>query len=224
MWGNSHNILGTLIDFAATNPNVILEMKSKSDNISHLLKSTLPPNLICTWSLATDTIIRHEEHGTASMERRLDAARKLADKGGLVGFHFHPIVHYDNWRHEYGEIADRLQQMFQPTEVVMVSLGTLTYTKAVIKKIRERNSQSKILKMELAESDGKLSYPDELKIEMFSHLYQSFNSSWHSNTFFYLCMENRRLWEPVFGHYYDSNEQFEQAMKLNYMEKIKEIR
>jgi spore photoproduct lyase len=224
MWGNSHNILDTLLDFATTNPNVILEMKSKSDNISHLLKSTLPPNLICTWSLATNTIIGNEEHGTASLERRLEAAHKLAEKGALVGFHFHPIVHYDKWKHEYGEIADRLQQIFQPTEVAMISLGTLTYTKAVIKKIRERNSQSKILKMELVESDGKLSYPDDLKIEMFSHLYHSFNSSWHSNVFFYLCMENRRLWEPVFGYQYDSNEQFEQTMKLSYMEKIKEIR
>jgi spore photoproduct lyase len=224
MWGNSHNILDTLLDFAAANPNVILEMKSKSDNISHLLKSTLPPNLICTWSLATDTIIGNEEHGTASLDRRLEAARQLADKGALVGFHFHPIVHYDKWEHEYREIADRLQQMFQPKEVVMISLGTLTYTKAVIKKIRERNSQSKILKMELVESDGKLSYPDDLKIEMFSRLYQSFNPSWHSDTFFYLCMENRRLWEPVFGFQYDSNERFEQAMKQCYMEKIKENR
>ncbi len=224
MWGNSHNILDTLLDFATANPNVILEMKTKSDNISHLLKSTLPPNLICTWSLATDTIISNEEHGTASLERRLEAARKLADEGVLVGFHFHPIVHYDEWRYEYGKIADRLQQMFQPMEVAMISLGTLTYTKAVIKKIRERNSQSKILKMELVESDGKLSYPDDLKIAMFSHLYKSFNSSWHTDTFFYLCMENQRLWEPVFGYQYDSNEQFEQAMKLSYMEKIKEIR
>jgi spore photoproduct lyase len=223
MWGNSHNILDTLIDLAATYPNVILEMKSKSDNISHLLKTTLPPNLICTWSLATDTIISNEEHGTASLQRRLEAARQLADKGALVGFHFHPIVHYDKWKLEYGEIADRLQRMFQPKEVVMISLGTLTYTKAVIKKIRERNSQSKILKMELIESDGKLSYPDELKIEMFSHLSQSFSPSWHRETFFYLCMENRRLWEPVFGYQYDSNEQFEQAMKQSYIEKIKEI-
>ncbi len=220
MWGNSHQILDTLIDFATTHPNVILEMKTKSDNISHLLKSTLPPNLIFTWSLAPETIIGNEEHGTASLERRLTAARRLADRGLLVGFHLHPIVHYDRWREEYEELTYRLQQLFAPAEVVMLSLGTLTYTKKVIKQIRERNNKSKILKMELVESEGKLSYPDELKLEMFSHLYQSFSSSWQSEVFFYLCMENRRFWEPLFGYQYSSNEHFEQAMKTSYMEKI----
>ncbi len=224
MWGNSHQILDTLLDFASANPNVILEMKTKSDNISYLLKTAIPPNIICTWSLSTDTIINNEEHGTVSLERRLTAARRLADRGVLVGFHFHPIIHYDKWRVEYVEVVDRLQQMFQPAEVAMISLGTLTYTKAVIKKIRERNIHSQVLKMELVESDGKLSYPDELKIELFSHLYGAFSQSWHADTFFYLCMENRRLWKPVFGHHYDSNEQFEQDMKQSYMHKIKEIR
>ena len=77
--------------------------------------------------------------------------------------------------------------------------------------------------MPLVESDGKLSYPDELKLEMFGLAYRSL-AAWHDQVFFYLCMENQRLWQPVFGFDYASNEAFEQAMKGSYMTKIVERR
>jgi spore photoproduct lyase len=221
MWGNSHGTLEALLEFARSHPNVILELKSKSDNIGYLLEQPLPANLICSWSLSPQTIIDHEEHGSSSLERRLWAARQIADHGGLVGFHFHPIIHYHGWREEYAAIAESIQQQFLPRELVMVSLGTLTYTKPVIRQIREKGAMSKILKMDLVEADGKLSYPDEIKRELFSHLYDSFSPQWKNELFFYLCMENQRHWEPVFGYQYESNEQFEAAMKTAYMEKIR---
>ena len=76
--------------------------------------------------------------------------------------------------------------------------------------------------MPLTESDGKLSYPDGIKLEMFSHAYRSF-ASWHGRVFFYLCMENRRLWQPVFGVEYPSNQAFEEAMKASYLQKIRRM-
>ncbi len=220
MWGNSHHTLDALLAFARSHPNVILELKSKSDNIGHLLAQEIPANLICTWSLNPQTLIEHEEHGSASLERRLGAARRVADHGGLVGFHFHPIIHYQGWREEYTAVVHTLQQMFSPREVVLVSLGTLTYTKQVIRQIRQKGMPSKILKMELVEADGKLSYPEEIKLDLFAHLYNSFNPQWQQGVFFYLCMENQRFWKPVFGYDYESNEQFERAMKAAYRKKI----
>jgi spore photoproduct lyase len=224
MWGNSHRILDILLQFAHQHPNVILEFKSKSDNIHHLLSRDVPPNVICTWSLNTPTIITYEELGTASLERRLLAARRAAEHGVLVGFHLHPLVHYASWQKEYADVVRQICAFFQPEQVVMLSLGTLTFTKRVLRKIRERNIASKILKLELVESDGKLSYPEETKLDLFSHLYHCFPSSWHDQVFFYLCMENQRLWKPVFGFEYDSNEQFERRMLQIYSEKIRSKR
>ena len=220
MWGNQAGILDALVDFAGANPNVILELKTKSKNISYLLKHPIPPNILCTWSLNTQTLIEHEEHLTASLEERLQAARRVADKGILVGFHFHPMIHYEHWREDYTALFERLTRMFTPREVALVSLGTLTYIKPVIKQLRARSGfRSKILQMPLVESDGKLSYPQEIKSEMFSLAYASL-AAWHGQVFFYLCMENQRLWQPVFGFDYASNEAFEQAMKSSYMDKI----
>ncbi len=219
MWGNHQGVLEALCTFAEQNPNVLLELKTKSRNIGWLLDNPVPKNVICTWSLNAQVIIDHEEHLTASLRQRLDAAHAMARKGVLVGFHFHPIVHYSGWEPDYTDLAHTLVQTFDPDQVAMVSLGTLTYTRAVMKTIRKRNLKSKILQMPLEECAGKLSYPEHVKIDMFSAVYDAFEH-WHERVFFYLCMEPHDLWKPVFGYQYDNNRDFENAMKNAYFDKV----
>jgi spore photoproduct lyase len=219
MWGNKEEILDALFDFARKNSNVILEFKTKSNNIKYFLENEVPKNIICTWSLNTPTIIENEEHLAASLNQRIEAAKKVSDKGVLVGFHFHPIVHYENYLAEYEEVYKTLIDTFDSKKVALVSLGTLTFIKPVINKIRSRNFKSKILQMPMTDANGKQSYPLEIKREMFKHAYDSFKP-WHKDVYFYLCMEDESLWKDVFGYEYSSNNQMEEFMKMSYMGKI----
>lgn len=221
MWGNREGILDKLNSFATANRNVILELKTKSRNVSWLLENDVSPNIFATWSLNTPTIVNNEEHFTASLDQRLDSARKVADKGIPVGFHFHPIVHYKNWKEDYLAITETIQSRFKPDEVALISLGTLTYIKPVIRKIRDRDMQSKILEMPMVDAGGKLSYPMEIKKDLFGTVYNSFSSKWKNDVFFYLCMEDQSLWKPLFGRSYSSNEEFEQDMISSYFKKVK---
>lgn len=223
MWGNSHGVLDAVIDFAHKNPNVILELKTKSANVKHLIQSGAPKNIICTWSLNTPTLIRHEEHGTATLEKRLAAARQVADAGYIVGFHFHPIIHYDNYAVDYQSVVKQLTAQFSTDEVALVSMGTLTYIKSVMREIRKKAIPGQILKMPMVDADGKMSYPDDIKLSLFSHVYDSFPNEWKSNVFYYLCMENQRFWKPIFGFEYASNNEFETAMKKAYLSKINPV-
>jgi spore photoproduct lyase len=219
MLGNKNGILEALIEFARQNPNVILEFKSKSDNIDYLLKVKLPPNIICTFSLNPQIVIDSEEHFTASLKRRIKAALKLSQKGILVGFHFHPMIWFKEWQEEYKYAANELVQKFDPKTVALVSMGTLTFIKPVLRQIRSNASHTKILQMPLTGAHGKFSYPLSIKEQMFSTLYKAFEA-WHDEVFFYLCMEDESLWKSVFGFEYESNEIFEKAMKKAYMRKI----
>lgn len=219
MWGNRSGILEALLAFASKHPNVILEFKSKSDTIEYLLQNEIPKNVICTWSLNPQVIIEHEEKRTASLKKRIQSAKALSDKGVLVGFHFHPMVLFEGWQQAYCDIAHELIAHFQPEKVALVSMGTLTFIKSVLKKIRLRAHGTKILQMPLVNASGKYSYPLSLKEEMFSTLYQVF-LPWHEKVFFYLCMEDERLWQKVFGYEHTSNEAFEKAMAQAYNDKI----
>lgn len=221
MWGNRHGILDALFDFARKNRNVILELKTKSDNIGYLLENEVPKNILCTWSINTETIIENEEHLSASLDKRIASARRLANKGVLVGFHFHPIVVYEDYLQEYRAVIKELVNTFSPKEVALVSLGTLTFIKPVIKKLRKRNFKSKILQMPLEEAGGKQSYPLYIKEEMFQGIYEAF-TPWHKKVYFYMCMEDESLWKKVFGYEYASNEAMEEDMIKNYTSKIKQ--
>ena len=223
MWGNHQGVLVALSEFAVKNPNVILELKTKSKNIAWLLNNDYPPNIICTWSLNPQTIIDHEEHLTASLIQRIESAQKIAAKGRLVGFHFHPIIKYKNWQNEYEDICRQILEKFEPFQVAMVSMGTLTFTRSVMKTIRKRPFISKILQMPMEEIAGKYSYPLDEKIEMFATIYNSLHA-WNKEVFFYLCMEAQRLWKPVFGSEYRTNTELEVAMKSAYFAKIHAIK
>lgn len=221
LWGNHNNNLAAICDFAAKNPNVILELKTKSKNIAWLLANDYPRNVICTWSLNPQEVIDFEEHQTASLRERITSARKITDKGRLVGFHFHPMLWLKNHAKAYGDIAAILQSEFTADEIAMISMGSLTYTKDVMRTIRKRQFHSKILQMPLQKVAGKYAYPVEIKVEMFKNLYDAF-ASWQSEVFFYLCMEPASLWSKIFG--YDShtdNHAFESAMKASYFKKMR---
>lgn len=224
MWGNHNGNLAALCDFAADHPNLILEFKTKSKNIAWLLENDFPENILCTWSLNPQEIIDNEEHQTASLTERIKSARRIADKGRLVGFHFHPMIWFHGFEQAYADIADSLLQQFDADEVALISMGSLTYTKDVMRTIRKRDFKSKILQMPFERVAGKFAYPDEIKVSLFKGLFQAL-TPWHERVFFYLCMEPSNLWQPVFDcEPFADNAAFEQAMKQSYIKKIRRCR
>ncbi len=209
VWGNKNGNLDALCDFATQHPNVLLEFKTKSDNVDYFLTREVPPNIVCSWSLNTDTIITNEEHFTANLARRLKAARQVADLGIKVAFHFHPMVYYQGWEKDYPTLARDVVARFAPDEVLFISFGSVTMIKPAIKKIRQSGHATKILQMEMVQDPhGKLTYPDSLKISMFKTMYQAFEA-WQERVFFYLCMEKASIWEGTFNFAYESNDLFE---------------
>jgi spore photoproduct lyase len=219
MFGNRHGLLDRLCAFADRNPDIILEFKTKSAAADPLTRAVPPRNVIAGWTLNPHAVITVEEPLTASLDARLVAARTAADNGIAVGFHFHPIIPFRGWRDVYADLYRRVMDSFSPEEVVMVSFGTVTLIKPVIRSLRVLKPRSRILQLPLTDAAGKLSIPLELKQDLFSHAYEAF-APWHGSVFFYLCMEDPVLWKPVFGYEYRSNEEFELAMKRAYAKSL----
>ncbi len=216
--GDDYGTLSALATFAEKHPNIVLEMKSKAGR--DVFNRPWPRNMVFTWSLNAPTIIEKEEHFTASLTERLRMAQKARDNGNLVGFHIHPMFYFKGWEKEYREVVEAIVSSFRPEEICMIGIGTLTFTKAVIKRLREMGQESKVLQMELTEAAGKYSYPLDKKEKMFRHIYASFPEEYRKGVFFYLCMEDPSLWKPVLEREYSSDKEFEMDMKKNYLRKI----
>ncbi len=222
VWGNRYGMLDDLCAFAAAHPDILLEFKTKSANIAYFLKTQVPRNVVCSWSLNPETIIRHEEPGTAGLCERLEAAERVAARGMKVAFHFHPIVYYEGWMRDYESLAAKVLEKFHPREVLFISFGTVTFIKPVLRAIRERGGFSKILQMEMVpDPHGKLTYPASVKLELFGGLVDAF-APWKDRVYQYLCMEDAYYWDRIFGRHYPSNEAFEADFGRQVMRKIRE--
>ena len=219
-FGNRSGNLDALCGFAADHPNVLLELKTKSDNVRYFMDADVPVNLVCSWSLNTPVVIRNEEHFTASLEHRLWAARSIADRGVKVAFHFHPMVYYDGWKEDYARTIAVLTEMFDPEEVLFVSAGSVTLIKPVLRKIRELGNPTKMTQIDfVTDPHGKLTYPDDVKIRMF-RLWHEALAPWRGRVFMYLCMEKAEIWQAVFDRVYATNTEFERAFGRDTMRKV----
>ncbi len=215
--GDDYGTLSGLIAFAQKHPDIIIELKSKSAR--NVFSRKYPANMFFSWSLNAPTIIEKEEHLTASLDGRIENAMRCRDNGNLVGFHIHPMVYFKGWEDEYEGVASKVSSAFAPEDLYAISIGTLTFTKSVLKHLRMRGEESRILEMDLTPAAGKFSYPLDIKKKMFSHVYSSFPESIRKGVFFYLCMEDPSLWRPVLGREYGCDKEFELDMKKNYMRK-----
>ena len=219
-WGNKDDLLFKLFCFARKNKNIFLELKTKSNNISYLFERKIPENVFPSFSLNPQIIIENEELLTASLDQRLIAAKELAQKGIKVAFHFHPIIIYEGWKKDYGDLVKTLISDFSPSDILFISLGTLHFPKPVLKKIRFSSSNSKIYKIPFTQNpEKKYTYPYDKKMEMFSFVYEAFKP-WHSKVFFYLCMEIREFWNDLFGYSFKNNEEFEEKLLEEISKKI----
>lgn len=187
------------IEMFAGIPNALLELKTKSVAIDDLLELEHGGRTVLAWSLNPQAIIDQEEHKTAHLMPRLAAARRAAEAGYLLAFHFDPILHVQDWAKLYGELLDELYLQIDPSRIVWVSMGSLRFPPSMKEQIAARYPGSAVAFGEMVRGmDGKLRYPRPLRVPMYRFIYQKLKSAF-SPPFLYFCMESPLVWREVFG-------------------------
>jgi spore photoproduct lyase len=188
-----------LVPFFAKKINAIFELKTKSVQVKHLLNLKHNRRSVVSWSLNPEQIIQSEEPLTPTLHERLEAVREIQDAGYRLGFHFDPMIDYDNWRDGYRELVEQVFRIVKPENIAWISLGALRYPSALDEIIRERHPESRIVLGELLPGiDRKLRYFKAIRIEMFRKMHQ-WIKSYSQEVFVYLCMESDEVWRKALG-------------------------
>ena len=189
-----------LIGFFRETPAWRLEFKTKSDYVDQFLDMEHAGNVIVSWSINPQNIVEREEHGTASLHHRLQAAQKCLARGYPIAFHIDPMIWHPEWRESYGKLVDLVNENFLPTDVPYISLGALRFQGEQRHMMRERfGFASLVNRAEMFPSqDGKWRYDRELRNEMFKFIIQKFRE--HSSQWrVFLCMETPESWIGTFA-------------------------
>lgn len=186
-----------LIEFFKDHPDVTFEFKTKSANIDHLLQAAHGGNIVVAWSLNPQSIIDTNEFHTAPLESRLGAARRCADAGYRVAFHFDPVLYHADWEAAYTKVIEKLFTHIRPGEIAWISLGTLRFKPDLKPVIEKRFPANTILDEELIPGyDGKLRYTDRLRHHIYQTLFHHF-AAYSPRLPLYLCMESKQMWDQL---------------------------
>ncbi|HSV97062.1 MAG TPA: DNA photolyase [Spirochaetota bacterium] len=201
-----------IIEHASLMPNVMIEMKTKSDNIDHLLDIDRKGNAVLAWSLNTQRNIDRYEKDSGSLASRISAASRAAAAGYFVAFHFDPVILYPEWEREYRSLVDALYNAVPSARIVWISMGGFRYGPGFREAVRVRFPDEDITTAEMFPGkDGKLRYFKPVRRSIYHTLTDRIKAH-GGRPFIYLCMEAADMWEEVFGKTYSSSAELELDM------------
>jgi spore photoproduct lyase len=172
------------LPFFATLPNAWLELRTKSTQIRSLLAPKPFPRCIVAFSLSPAEIANKVEDKAPSLERRLEAIKKLQQQGWQIGLRFDPLIYQTDYQQQYQHLFRQVFAMIDPKFLHSVSLGVFRLPEAYYKKIHKLYPDEKLFASPLAHQDGLVSYRKELEHEMITYCTQQILNHIPANQFF----------------------------------------
>mgnify|MGYP006281864631 FL=1 len=199
IWETADPISAKLIRKFAGQDQAILEIKSKSVQIAHLLDLPHNRKTIMAWSLNTEPVVAREERGTASLDARLRAASQCQDRGYPLAFHFDPLILYPGCETDYLAMLDRLFNTIDPSGIVWISLGSFRFMPDLKPIVQARFPASKMIYGEFIKGlDGKMRYFKPQRLALYRRLVGRIQRDAPQVTA-YFCMEDDEAWQQAFG-------------------------
>jgi len=189
-----------LISYFRGKDPVLFELKTKTVNIQNILETKPASNIVISWSLNSPRIARSEEKNAPAVEERIEAARRVVDKGFFVGFHFDPLIRYPGCEEEYESLIERLLNRISPGKIAWISLGSLRFPPSLKPLIQERFPRTRIIYEEMVSgSDGKLRYFRPGRLDLYRRIIRSIKENGGEEVPLYLCMESVAIWREALG-------------------------
>ncbi|MBF0288824.1 MAG: radical SAM protein [SAR324 cluster bacterium] len=211
-----------VVPFFGELDNAILELKTKSNHVDHLLDLPHQGNTVIAWSLNPPYIVEQEEHKTAALHERLQAACKVLEAGYKVAFHFDPMIYYPDWENGYRQLVHQLLETIPVASIAWISLGTLRYIPKLKTMVEERFPKSTIFLGEFIQGeDGKMRYLKKVRQRMFQTVRQEIHKLAPQVTT-YLCMEKVPVWQHTMPVHPTTNDELDDMLSNNFQQQFRQ--
>ena len=121
-------LLKTVIEFFGSEDHGRFRFVTKFTDVDTLLDADHRGHTRFRFSINADHVIDTFEHRTPRLERRLEAAQKVAKAGYPLGFIIGPIMEFSGWQEQYGALLDNLSSRVGTQEDLHFELITHRYT------------------------------------------------------------------------------------------------
>ena len=152
------------IDFAATNPNLTIEIRTKSAYMVNRLNNSNLPNVIFAWTLSPDFITQYE-HLTPSLDTRLKAVNSAIENGSIVRLCFDPMIYVKNYQEIYSDFYHKVFSIIDSNAIFDLSIGVFRISSDYLKSMRKKRHCA-ITAYPYENIDGMCSYEQKKSDEM----------------------------------------------------------
>jgi spore photoproduct lyase len=188
-----------LVRYFAEHPNLLLELKTKTDEIENLLGLDPRGRTLVSWTLSPMRVFAACEHRTAAPPDRINSARRVYEAGYRVAFHLDPVIAYPEAEAEYLELLDNVFDVIEPAAISFFSIGGLRMTPALRTAARTRfPNDVLLLGEEVLADDGRYRAFAPLRLRLLSKIRERIIRA-RADLPVYLCMETPATHRRVFG-------------------------
>jgi spore photoproduct lyase len=187
-----------MVPFFAEHPWARLTLLTKSAYVDRLLDLDHRRHSILSWSVNPPEVSTIFEENVPGIDERLDAMRRVAERGYPVRAIMMPVIPIDGWQDIYDSFTKRL---LETVPIHRLTLGGICiYRNAqdlMERKMGPRNAVSThIDRASFKAGDGRVRYPRSLRHEVYSLIIRSARRL-RPDIGIALCLEERALWEST---------------------------
>lgn len=163
------------IPFFQKHPTVDLEIRTKSINISPILKFSPTKNIIIAYTLSPQIICEKLEKKTPSLQKRIEALQTLQRLGYTVALRFDPIIDFATAQESYDEFFSLIKNSLDCRNIHSVTIGPFRLPKGLDKRMKKDNPEQRL-------------FSSHQRKETLKHCYQTIQNIFTKEKC-YLCVE-----------------------------------
>jgi spore photoproduct lyase len=185
-----------LVPFFAQHPLARLTLLTKSANVDRLLQLEHCEHSILSWSVNPPEISTRFEENVPSIDERLDAMRRVVERGYPVRAIMMPIIPVEGWQKLYAKFTRRLLEI----PIQRLTLGGICIYRGardlMERKMGKRNIISEQLDLTSIAGDGRVRFPRAVRHEIYSTIIDAARRL-RPDLKIALCLEEETLWEST---------------------------
>lgn len=158
------------LDFAKSNENVKLEIRTKCKNLD-VWKYNPSDNVIFAFSLSPQHIIDSFEHKTSYLDARLENIKAAQNNKFKTRLCFDPIIYCKNWKQQYKELIEKTFTKIDAELLEDISIGSFRISQSYLKNMRKFDYESSLVNFPFTNVDGYYQYNPELQKQMENYVF-----------------------------------------------------
>jgi len=169
---------------------------TKSNWVENFLEIEKHDQVIMSFSLNAESVVREWEHRTSSVMERIEAAKNVSDAGYETRIRIDPMVPVLDWEAQYKELIDEIFSNFRPERI---TIGSLRGLQSTINGVKDRKDKSWVDYLSESSNWGK-KIASNLRYKMYSTIVDYLKDSYNFRNVA-LCKETLEMWKKLGMNY-----------------------